>query len=221
VLFDIFYRLAAQFKTAQDLLGWISRNADDRDYQPNIEDGLEVAPGLVTLSTIHQAKGKEWDHVAVLGPPDGMPDYRAQFPKSREEERRIAYVAFTRARKSVLFGGSSQFAEELERREDGLSWDDYRAGRSEPSEPRPSWDPSLGRQQPVSPRRSAQRTSDKFGDLPEGVVMKKGIGVLRSGAPVAEGEMPCTCGARVWTDGGGIPYTCPECGSFTLRVGSG
>lgn len=140
VLFDVFFRIAAQFKSSQDLLSWISQHADDADYEQSVEQGVAFEPGRVTLATIHQAKGKEWDHVAVLGPPDSMPDDRARSDDQKEEERRIAYVAFTRARESVLFGGSSQYAEELWQREDGFSWEDYKAGKTEPSKPN-RWDP--------------------------------------------------------------------------------
>jgi DNA helicase-2/ATP-dependent DNA helicase PcrA len=57
-------------------------------------------PDGVTLMTVHTAKGLEWPVVAVAGLEDGL------FPLSRaletaegaEEERRLAYVAITRAR---------------------------------------------------------------------------------------------------------------------------
>ncbi len=55
----------------------------------------------VTLSTIHSAKGLEWDHVLILDLADG------RFPSSKakednlEEEIRLMYVACTRARKSL------------------------------------------------------------------------------------------------------------------------
>ncbi|MFH1395079.1 MAG: ATP-dependent helicase [Candidatus Omnitrophota bacterium] len=57
--------------------------------------------GQLVLSTIHQAKGLEWDAVFLIGLCDG------QFPHSKssnseaemEEERRLFYVAVTRARK--------------------------------------------------------------------------------------------------------------------------
>jgi DNA helicase-2/ATP-dependent DNA helicase PcrA len=55
---------------------------------------------LVTLSSVHQAKGLEWKVVFVIWMSDGM------FPSSRslesddaiEEERRLFYVAVTRAK---------------------------------------------------------------------------------------------------------------------------
>jgi DNA helicase-2/ATP-dependent DNA helicase PcrA len=55
---------------------------------------------MVTLSSVHQAKGLEWKAVFVIWMTDGM------FPSSRslesddaiEEERRLFYVAVTRAK---------------------------------------------------------------------------------------------------------------------------
>ena len=58
--------------------------------------------GAVTTSTIHAAKGREWDHVFVVGMADGqLPLYLAQGEQMLAEERRLLYVAVTRARESV------------------------------------------------------------------------------------------------------------------------
>jgi DNA helicase-2/ATP-dependent DNA helicase PcrA len=52
------------------------------------------------LSTIHSAKGQEWDHVFVLNAADGSipSDMSTEHPEQIEEERRLLYVAMTRAR---------------------------------------------------------------------------------------------------------------------------
>jgi DNA helicase-2/ATP-dependent DNA helicase PcrA len=57
----------------------------------------------LVLSTIHQAKGLEWDAVFCLGLAEGQfPHYRvAEKPKEMEEERRLFYVVVTRARKHL------------------------------------------------------------------------------------------------------------------------
>jgi DNA helicase-2/ATP-dependent DNA helicase PcrA len=52
----------------------------------------------VTLSSIHSAKGLEWPVVFVVGCSDGLlPLQYAESPEQVEEERRLAYVAITRA----------------------------------------------------------------------------------------------------------------------------
>ncbi|SRR6266571_2482784 len=52
------------------------------------------------LSTIHSAKGQEWDVVYVLNVVDGCipSDMATETPEEIEEERRLLYVAMTRAR---------------------------------------------------------------------------------------------------------------------------
>ena len=54
----------------------------------------------VVLSTIHSAKGGEWDVVHVIHAADGMipSDMATGDPEQLEEERRLLYVALTRAR---------------------------------------------------------------------------------------------------------------------------
>ncbi|MBL6723326.1 MAG: ATP-dependent helicase [Candidatus Margulisbacteria bacterium] len=54
----------------------------------------------VVLSTIHSAKGLEWSRVFVLSVVDGyIPSFRSlQDPAQIEEERRLLYVAMTRAK---------------------------------------------------------------------------------------------------------------------------
>ena len=56
----------------------------------------------VTLSTFHSAKGLEWEHVFILDCNDDVcPYYKAITPDEKEEERRMFYVAVTRAKKHL------------------------------------------------------------------------------------------------------------------------
>jgi DNA helicase-2/ATP-dependent DNA helicase PcrA len=53
----------------------------------------------VILSTVHQAKGLEWDTVFIIGLNDGrFPSARSLKTDYEEEERRLFYVAITRAK---------------------------------------------------------------------------------------------------------------------------
>ncbi len=63
----------------------------------------EHAAGLVTLMTLHTAKGLEFPVVFVTGWEDGMfPHMRAlDDPSELSEERRLAYVGITRARQRL------------------------------------------------------------------------------------------------------------------------
>jgi len=64
----------------------------------------EEGPGeQLILSTIHQAKGLEWKAVFVIGLAEGMFPHAKTFDKPREmeEERRLFYVASTRAEEQL------------------------------------------------------------------------------------------------------------------------
>jgi superfamily I DNA/RNA helicase len=58
---------------------------------------------VVALSTIHRAKGLEFQHVAAIGWAEGqLPNYNATTPAELAEEQRLAYVALSRAEDSLL-----------------------------------------------------------------------------------------------------------------------
>jgi ATP-dependent DNA helicase UvrD/PcrA len=72
----------------------------------SIEDRLAAAPSTadrLTLSTIHSAKGLEWDTVFIIWALDGrFPSIHAiDQPDALEEERRLMYVAATRAQQRL------------------------------------------------------------------------------------------------------------------------
>jgi len=116
--------------------------------QTNADEG-DAAEEHVTLMTVHAAKGLEFALVLVTGLEEQMFPYRgvdpAEDPEELEEERRLAYVAFTRARERLvlswtvvrtIFGQPrvnqpSRFLDELP--EDDLD----RVGRTDPV-PRPA-----------------------------------------------------------------------------------
>ncbi|AXE38217.1 DNA helicase PcrA [Acidipropionibacterium virtanenii] len=64
----------------------------------------EEGEGVVTLMTLHTAKGLEFDTVFVTGFEDGVFPHARSLGDSKElaEERRLAYVGLTRARKRLL-----------------------------------------------------------------------------------------------------------------------
>ena len=65
----------------------------------------------VTLTTFHRAKGLEWPVVVVAGCETGLvPHRRAASPAARDEERRLAYVAVTRAVEEVHLTWAQQRA---------------------------------------------------------------------------------------------------------------
>lgn len=61
----------------------------------------------VTLSTLHAAKGLEWDAVAIAGVHEGsLPFVLASTAEAIDEERRLLYVGVTRAREHLLLSWS-------------------------------------------------------------------------------------------------------------------
>ncbi|MFN3240906.1 MAG: ATP-dependent helicase [Planctomycetota bacterium] len=62
----------------------------------------------VRMMTVHAAKGLEFDHVFVCGLEEGtFPSMRtADDPEGLEEERRLMYVALTRARKTLMLSSA-------------------------------------------------------------------------------------------------------------------
>lgn len=66
-------------------------------------DLVDQGTGAVTLMTVHNAKGLEFDVVVMTGMEDGtFPHVRSDTPESLEEERRLCYVGMTRARRRLM-----------------------------------------------------------------------------------------------------------------------
>ena len=76
------------------------------------QDESEEQAGRVTLSTIHGVKGLEFERVWVVGIEEGsLPTQRsidANEPAEIEEERRLLYVAITRARDHLVLSRSEE-----------------------------------------------------------------------------------------------------------------
>lgn len=73
------------------LRDWLNVAARSRDKR--------VGATGVELATFHRAKGLEWSHVFLIGLEDGLIPLRAE--RDESEERRLLYVAMTRAKESV------------------------------------------------------------------------------------------------------------------------
>jgi superfamily I DNA/RNA helicase len=102
-----------RLENLEELVG-VGREYDATAEEPSVEeflqqialfseqDKLQDEQGLVTLMTLHNAKGLEFGTVFLIGLEDGV------FPHSRsiesgdlEEERRLAYVGMTRAKREL------------------------------------------------------------------------------------------------------------------------
>lgn len=71
------------------------------------ESNNELTVSAVVLSTLHSAKGLEWQTVFLIGLSDGLlPVNYAKTPAAIDEERRLFYVGITRARRRLLLSWS-------------------------------------------------------------------------------------------------------------------
>ncbi|MBR7678947.1 ATP-binding domain-containing protein, partial [Streptomyces daliensis] len=95
--------------TLADFLEQVALVADS-DQIPDDEEGENgEATGVITLMTLHTAKGLEFPVVFLTGMEDGVfPHMRALGnTKELEEERRLAYVGITRARERLYLTRST------------------------------------------------------------------------------------------------------------------
>jgi DNA helicase-2/ATP-dependent DNA helicase PcrA len=91
---------AKQFGTVEEFLTQLAlvSNVEEEEERSAASDDDQVR-----LSTIHQAKGLEFDVVFLIMLCDGLfPSARSlETPEGQEEERRLMYVAITRARNEI------------------------------------------------------------------------------------------------------------------------
>jgi DNA helicase-2/ATP-dependent DNA helicase PcrA len=94
-------RLSMQYATRERFITELTldppRASGDLAGDPSLDEDYLI------LSTVHSAKGQEWDSVYVLNVADGnFPnEHAAGKPHLIEEERRLLYVAMTRAKESL------------------------------------------------------------------------------------------------------------------------
>ena len=86
----------------KDMIQNLDRNDLEDSFNQMILDNQKQNPNnKVSLLTIHKAKGLEFEVVFVIGFNEGiLPGYQKQ-GKELEEERRLGYVAITRAKQQL------------------------------------------------------------------------------------------------------------------------
>ena len=96
--------LKNEIKTKEDLIDFLKyvENLDEKAKKIQIPDN-DKSVEAVQLTTIHSAKGLEFPYVFILGMvEDVFPSFRLKLnPLDLEEERRLCYVAVTRAKKKL------------------------------------------------------------------------------------------------------------------------
>ncbi len=98
---EIFMNIAENYKSTESFLTDMALDPP-QDSVIDVE-GTEKEKEFVTLSTIHSAKGLEWHSVFIIHALEGFFPSSQSYQKvdSLEEERRLMYVAATRAKQNL------------------------------------------------------------------------------------------------------------------------
>ncbi len=108
-----------RLENLQELVG-VAREYQERAEEPSLshflqeislysdQDAIRGEESLVTLMTLHNAKGLEFRAVYLIGMEEGIfPHSRSIEEQGIEEERRLAYVGMTRAREQLTLTHAS------------------------------------------------------------------------------------------------------------------
>jgi DNA helicase II / ATP-dependent DNA helicase PcrA len=95
----------------------LSSFLDDLSLDAERAEDKEHAGDAVTLITMHSCKGLEYPHVFIVGLEDGLlPHSRSKVEGTLDEERRLFYVAITRAQETLTIshcGGRKRYGQLL------------------------------------------------------------------------------------------------------------
>lgn len=149
---DKTYEGAARIENLEELMSAI-KQFEESETEPNLVKYLETitldttmeesSGDMVSLMTVHGSKGLEYPYVFLIGVEENIfPSYKSleMGPVALEEERRLFYVAMTRAMKqltitfaqgrmlwgSLKFNGPSQFLHEIPSQY--IQWTTYQTG---------------------------------------------------------------------------------------------
>ena len=94
--------LATLGATAGNTAAQVESFLDDLSLDSDREEEKEQSGDAVTLITMHSCKGLEFPHVYIVGLEDGLlPHSRSKAEGTLDEERRLFYVALTRAMRTL------------------------------------------------------------------------------------------------------------------------
>ena len=101
----------SKWENVQEFIAWLKHKAEADEKSLiamvqtialiNMLEGKDQEPDVVSLSTLHAAKGLEFPHVFIIGAEEEILPFRDSDEKQIEEERRLMYVGITRAGRSL------------------------------------------------------------------------------------------------------------------------
>lgn len=101
-LYDVLDELQESSKGFEDYDGWFHHMEEYTKELERLYQNQQEAGECVTLSTLHSAKGLEYETVYLIDVNEGiMPYKKAVLDSDIEEERRMFYVGMTRAKKNL------------------------------------------------------------------------------------------------------------------------
>ncbi len=116
-----------RIRSLRDLVATMDREGEGKPLSERLDAFLEnitldterveekEAGDAVTLITMHSCKGLEYPHVYVVGLEDGLlPHSRSKVEGTMDEERRLFYVAITRAKRELMIshcGGRKKYGQ--------------------------------------------------------------------------------------------------------------
>jgi len=149
-----------RWRNVEDLLKWV-RNIAEKDPEKTLVDVVsaislmgileknedDTNSNVVSLMTLHAAKGLEFPHVTIVGMEEEILPHRTSIEDDMvEEERRLFYVGITRAKREIILSYAnkrrrygedldckpSRFLDELD--EQHIIWEDKVANDPERKE---------------------------------------------------------------------------------------
>lgn len=98
---EVLFEIEERAKAYTTFEAWFSYIEEYQNEELQRANHKRYEEGIL-LTTIHGAKGLEFDHIFVIGANEGVLPYKkAELEEEVEEERRLFYVAITRAKKTL------------------------------------------------------------------------------------------------------------------------
>lgn len=102
-LYDVIEEIQTSAKGYKSMEEWFLHIADYQNEMKEMAKAIENNPDAITVSTLHSAKGLEYEMVILPDVNEGVMPYKKSVSDADiEEERRLFYVGMTRAKRELV-----------------------------------------------------------------------------------------------------------------------